>query len=50
MKKRKWTNETAEEYVQKVEKGREPIGMKYLSAVDFLKNHRTLSKHSILGF
>lgn len=47
--KRKWTNETAKEYISKVEKGKEPIGMKYLSAVDFLKNHRVLSKHSIIG-
>ena len=48
--KRKWTNETAEEYVAKVERGKEPYGMKYLSAVDYLKNHKRTSKYSILGF
>ncbi len=47
--KRKWTNETAEEYIKRVEKGKEPIGMKYLSAIDYLKNHKRLSKHSIIG-
>ena len=47
--KRKWTNETAQRYIEKVEKGKEPMGMKYLSAVDFLKNHSVLSKHSIIG-
>ncbi len=50
MKKRKWTNETAGEYIQKVKKGKEPMGMKYLSAIDFLRNHRVISKHSILEF
>lgn len=47
--KRKWTNESAEQYVKRAEKGREPIGMKYLSAIDYLKNHRRLSKYSIVG-
>lgn len=47
--KRKWTNETAQNYIEKVEKGKEPMGMKYLSAKDFLKNHRVLSKYSIIG-
>ena len=47
--KRKWTNETAAAYIEKVEKGKEPMGMKYLSAKDFLKNHRVLSKYSIIG-
>lgn len=47
--KRKWTNESAEQYIKMVEKGREPIGMKYLSAIDYLKNHRRLSKYSIVG-
>lgn len=47
--KRKWTNESAKEYVRKVETGKMPIGMKFLSAKDYLKNHRTISKHSIVG-
>lgn len=47
--KRKWTNETAEEYIQKVERGKAPKGMKYLSSLDYLKNHKRLSKHSIVG-
>lgn len=47
--KRKWTNESAENYIKKVESGKEPNGMKYLSAKDFLKNHRILSKYSIIG-
>lgn len=47
--KRKWTNETAQKYIEKVEKGKEPIGMKFLSAKDFLKNHKVLSKYSIIG-
>lgn len=47
--KRKWTNESAKRYIELVENGKEPIGMKYLSAKDFLRNHRILSKHSIVG-
>ena len=50
--KRKWTNETAQKYIEKVEKGREPMGMKYLSAKDYLKNHAALAslcKHSIIS-
>lgn len=47
--KRKWTNETAQKYIDKVEQGKEPMGMKYLSAKDFLRNHRVLSKYSIIG-
>lgn len=47
--KRRWTNESAEDYIKKVENGRIPKGMKYLSAVDYLKNHKRLSKHSIVG-
>lgn len=48
--KRKWNNETAQKYIEKVEKGKEIYGLKYLSAKDFLKNHRILSKYSIIGF
>ena len=47
--KYKWTNETAQKYINSVEKGKEPMGMKYLSAKDFLKNHRILSRYSIIG-
>ena len=47
--KYKWTNETAQKYIEQVEKGKEPQGMKYLSAKDFLTNHRVLSRHSIIG-
>ncbi len=47
--KRKWTNETAQKYIERVEAGKEPMGLKYCSAKDFLQNHRVLSKHSIIG-
>lgn len=47
--KRKWNNESAENYIKKVEEGKEPMGLKYLSAKDFIKNHRILSKYSIIG-
>lgn len=47
--KRKWTNETAQKYIELVEKGKEPMGMKYLSAKDYLQNHKRLSKYSIIG-
>lgn len=47
--KRKWSNESAKEYIKKVEKGKTPMGMKYLSAKDYLRNHRVISKHSIIG-
>ncbi len=48
--KRKWDNDKAQKYIERVEKGKEPYGLKYLSAKDFLKNHRILSKYSIIGF
>lgn len=47
--KRKWTEESAQKYVELVEKGKINIGLKYLSAKDFLKNHKVLSKYSIIG-
>lgn len=47
--KRKWTNESAKDYVDKVEKGKIQMGLKYLSAKDYLKNHKVLSRHSIIG-
>lgn len=47
--KRKWTKETAQKYIELVEKGKEPMGMKYLSAKDFLENHKFFSRYSIIG-
>ncbi len=47
--KRRWTNESARNYIRKVEIGKATMGMKYLSAKDYLKNHKTLSRHSIVG-
>ena len=50
--KRKWTNETAKIYMEKVEKGKEPMGLKYLSAKDYISNHAALNslcKHSIIN-
>lgn len=47
--KRKWTKETAEKYVALVERGRAPMGLKYLSAKDYLKYDRIHSKYSIIG-
>lgn len=37
---KKWTKDSAQKYVDKVEKGRQEIGLTYLSAKDFLKNIR----------
>lgn len=42
---RKWTKQTAEEYVKVYGKCKDK-GLKYWSAKDFLKNHRTM--HSIV--
>lgn len=47
--KRRWTNETAQQYIEKVEFGKEPVGLKYWSAKDYLKNHKRFSKYSIIG-
>lgn len=47
--KRKWTNESAKEYIEKVEAGKEKKGLKYCSAKDYLANHKRLSKYSIVG-
>lgn len=44
---RKWTKETARRYVERVEKGKQEIGLTYLSAKDFLKNHK--KGNSIIG-
>ena len=35
-KKREWTEESAKNYVKRVESRREPKGLKYCSALDFL--------------
>lgn len=40
---RKWTKQSAEEYIKKCKEK----GLKYLSAKDFLKNHKTM--HAIIG-
>ena len=40
--KQKWTKESAERYITKAKEK----GLKYWSARDFLKNHRTM--HSII--
>ena len=50
--KRKWTNESANNYVKRVEQGKEPMGLKYLSAKDYITNHARLSsmcKYSIIN-
>lgn len=36
---RKWTKQTAEEYIKKCKEK----GLKYWSAKDFLRNHRTMN-------
>ena len=36
---KKWTVEEARNYVAKVQKGKQQVGLKYCSAVDFLMNH-----------
>ncbi len=44
---KKWTKESANKYVEKVQKGKQEIGLTYLSAKDFLKNHK--KGNSIIG-
>lgn len=44
---KKWTKDSAQKYVDRVEKGRQEIGLTYLSAKDFLKNHK--KGNSIIG-
>lgn len=41
--KRKWTKQSAEEYIRKAKDNK---GLTYWSARDFLKNHKTI--HSII--
>lgn len=36
---RKWTKESAKAYADKVKAGKAPRGLKYCSALDFLRNH-----------
>ena len=36
---RKWTIDEARSYVTKVQKGKQTVGLKYCSAIDFLMNH-----------
>lgn len=35
--KRRWTKETARAYIAAVEAGRQPKGLKYCSALDYLR-------------
>ena len=35
---KKWTIETAKAYVNKIQKGKQQIGLTYCSAIDFLMN------------
>ena len=37
--KRKWTKESAEKYIKKAKQK----GLTYLSAMDYLKHHKTIS-------
>lgn len=39
---KKWTRQTAEEYIAKIDKNKGKTGLKYWSAVDYLKHHRTM--------
>lgn len=39
---RKWTKQTAENYIKVAEKKKE-LGLTYWSARDFLKHHKTMS-------
>ena len=39
----KWTIESAKTYVTKVQKGKQPSGLKYWSAVDFLTKQTATS-------
>lgn len=38
-RKRTWTKETAKNWVGKVENGKEPRGLKFCSAMSYLRNH-----------
>lgn len=40
--KRKWTKQSAEEYVEKIKKNKAKMGLTYWSAIDYLKHHRTM--------
>lgn len=44
---KKWTKESAKRYVERVEKGKQEKGLTYLSAKDFLRNHK--KGNSIIG-
>ena len=36
---KKWTIEEAKNYITKVQKGKQQIGLTYCSAIDFITNH-----------
>jgi len=45
----KWTEESARSYIAKVQAGKNQIGLKYCSAIDFISNHVTpkVEKHPL---
>ncbi len=45
--KRKWTKQSAINYIERVDKSKSIRGLAYWSAMDYLKHHRTM--HSIIG-
>lgn len=45
--KRKWTKQSATNYIERVDKSKGIRGLTYWSAIDYLKHHRTI--HSTIG-
>ena len=45
--KRKWTKQSATNYVEKIDRAKGQRGLTYWSAMDYLKHHRMLN--SIIG-
>ena len=43
---KKWTKQSATNYIEKTEKTKELKGLTYWSAIDYLKHHKTI--HSII--
>lgn len=43
---KRWTRESAERYITRIDKAKGIRGLSYWSAVDYLRNHRTM--HSIV--
>ena len=44
--KRKWTKQSATNYIEKIDKAKGLRGLTYWSAMDYLKHHKTM--HSII--